>query len=72
MLALVGATLILGACGSQEPEPNFAKVYEYADECSTRRMNDLTSRVAAQDVTDEQLQQIVNDCLTEARETVGS
>ncbi len=51
----------LAGCGSGS-----SLDYRYAQECTDRRTNELYSRVAVQDVADEEVQAIIEQCLSEA------
>lgn len=61
--SLVLATLTACGCGGGS---DFSKVMADAEACTERRENELYARVAAQNVTDEQLHQIVDECMARA------
>jgi len=63
--AVIAVGLLLAGCGAGDN--NMGAVMADADACAEQRTNELYSRVAAQDVPDEQLRQIVNECLAEAK-----
>jgi uncharacterized protein YgiB involved in biofilm formation len=67
IIGLAALTLLIG-CQKQD---NFGEVYRYADECADRRTDELFRRVAAQDVPNEQLKRIVDECLAEAQQVRG-
>jgi hypothetical protein len=60
------AIVVLLCTGGCQRRDNFGQVYAAAKKCSDQRTNALYQRVAAQDVTDEQLHAIVDQCMAEA------
>ena len=63
--------LLLGVAGCDTKPDNFKQVFDYAKACTDRRTDDLYAKVAVQDVPDDVVKGIIEDCYAEAQMTVG-